>query len=84
MYSPLPKYIHPVAGIPMILRVVKTLICLSNQQELPIDLDICIVTKKDTYPQIKELLSSPSVSYIQQDHLKSVVDNIKSDLTTQV
>ncbi len=83
MHSPLSKYMHPVAGIPMILRVVKALRGLSDQQELPTDLDINVVTTKDTYSQIKESLSSYLVSYTQQSHLKNVVDSIKSELTTK-
>ena len=82
MHSSLSKYAHPVAGMPMILRVVKTLMGLSNQQEVPINLDINVVITKDTYPQIKEFLSSYPVSYIQQDHLKSILDDINSNLTT--
>ena len=83
MHSSLSKYLHPIAGVPMILRVIKTLQGLSDQKELPVDLDICIVTAKDTYPQIKELLSSYSISYIQQDDFKNAVDSIKSNLMTK-
>ena len=83
MHSSLSKYMHPVAGLSMILRVIKTLNGLSNQRELPIDLDIHLVTTKETYPQIKELLSSYPISYIWQDNLKSTVDHIKLNLTTK-
>ena len=79
---PFSKYMYPIAGVPIILRVVKALKGLSCQQEAPIDLDICVVTKKETYPKIKELLSSYTISYIQQDHLKVAMDNIRSHLTT--
>ena len=82
MYSSLSKYVHPVAGVPMILRVVKTLMGLSNQQEAPADLDICVVTTKEAYPQVKTLLSSYLISYIQQDNLKSAIDNIRSKIAT--
>ncbi len=83
MHSPLSRYMHPVAGIPMVLRVFKALRGLSDQQELPIELDINIVTTKDTHSQIKESLSSHSVSYIQHSHLKNVIDSIKSALTAR-
>lgn len=74
MNSSLSKYLHPVAGIPIILRVVRALQGLSHQEEFAIDLDIHIITKKNTYQQIKEI-SSPH--HVIAESREGIVDTVE-------
>ena len=84
MNSSLSKCLHPVAGIPMVLRVIKALQGLSLQKEFAVDVEIYVITESSAYQRIKEISSPHHVIVQDQSVLDAIKLTTKSDSKTVI
>ena len=75
MHSTLPKPLHPVAGIPMITRIIKAL--KDFAQDNLIDLKIRAVTNKKTSDQMQNIALLNDLTYIEQDPPKGTGEAVQ-------